>query len=83
MVMVKPRDMAKKHVAKGVCRVTRRSATDSRERNTATNMKSKALLVALIMAMSLPFPLSRLDITQLPRVNMIEIEDNIAVNNME
>jgi len=41
MVMVKPRDTAKKHVAKGVCCATRKSATDSRKKNTTTNMKVK------------------------------------------
>jgi len=41
IVMVKPRDTAKKHVAKGVCCATRKSATDSRKKNTTTNMKVK------------------------------------------
>jgi hypothetical protein len=83
MVMVKPRDMAKKHVAKGVCCATRKSATDSRKKNTTTNMKSKALLVALTTVISLPSSLSRLDIIQLPRVNNIEVEVKVATNNME
>ena len=83
MVMVKPRDAAKEPVATSIRCIARKSAVNSRMGNTMMNTTSKVLLVILTTAMSLLSSLSRLDITQLPRVNNIEVEVKVAVSNME